>query len=106
MPTADWNEQIKEFVYLNNNFRKKTNIILGNHIKNYISTHIVIEIKWLVDFRKDPANVRQVTTDLLASTQTSPGPTRREAVCGKYAAVTQQVTYRKSTTIYLHKSID
>ena len=30
--------------------------ILGNYInKNYISTHIFNEIKWLVDCRKDPA---------------------------------------------------
>ena len=30
------------------------NIILGNYIKNNISTHIFFEIKWLFDFRKDP----------------------------------------------------
>ena len=40
--------------FLNNNFRKKINSILGNYIKNYISPHIFIEIKWLIDFRKDP----------------------------------------------------
>ena len=40
--------------FLNNSFRKKTNIILGNYIKNYISTQIFIEIKWPIDLRKDP----------------------------------------------------
>ena len=40
--------------FLNNNFRKKRNFILGNSIKNYISTQIFIQIKWPVDFRKDP----------------------------------------------------
>ena len=35
-------------------FPQKTNIILGNYIKNYISTQIFIEIRWPVDFRKDP----------------------------------------------------
>ena len=42
--------------FLNNNFCKKNNIILGNYIKKYISTDILIEIKWIVDFRKDPNN--------------------------------------------------
>ena len=38
--------------FLNNAFckKKKTNIILRNYIKNYINTHILIEVKWLVDF--------------------------------------------------------
>ena len=44
---------------LNNFFKKKlpqkTKIILGNYIKNFISTHIFIKIKWSVDFRKDPS---------------------------------------------------
>ena len=35
----------------------KNNIILGNYIENYISTQIFIEIKWPVDFRKDPAHL-------------------------------------------------
>ena len=33
------------------------NIILGNYIKNYINTQIFIEIKYPVDFRKDPKSV-------------------------------------------------
>ena len=50
----EWKNLIKLNNFLNNNFSKKTNIILGNYIKKYISAHIFIEIKWLVDFRKDP----------------------------------------------------
>ena len=45
--------------FLNNKIfakKKKNNIILGNYIKKYISTDIFIEIKWIVDFRKDPNN--------------------------------------------------
>ena len=48
-----WNLSSFSITYgINNNFRKKTNIILLNYIKNYISSHIFIEMKWLVAFRK------------------------------------------------------
>ena len=35
---------------------KKTNIIHRNYIKNTTIHQNLIEIKWSVDFRKDPSN--------------------------------------------------
>ena len=39
-------------------------MIHGDYINTYISTHIFIEIKWLVDFRKDPYIINPLLPEL------------------------------------------